>query len=144
MESKQCNKPDSHLPHEWAHSGVDLVTGQGFWCSGLDPDDPERREYTLSLLIPNGITRQAEGLLWDVVKPALERFISKNVEYSGDGHEDLGPAAQIVDLNRKHKKLRRALWDKEDYSTWTEQPVEIAEDSIGHLILLLGLLRDAN
>jgi hypothetical protein len=74
------------------------------------------------------------NIVRDFLPLAMERFLEKNEDY-GVGSDEFGPKAQLIDLARKYKKLKAAIWDEEDL---TGEPVgEIAEDMIGHLLLLL-------
>lgn len=82
--------------------------------------------------------------LMGIASVVLTKFARKHMEYGGRNHEDLGARAQFIDINRKTLKLRAALWDGVDTSLWAEQPEQIAEDLVGHCLLLLDLLRRAD
>jgi hypothetical protein len=68
---------------------------------------------------------------------ALARFAQKSLDY-GDAADELGVRAQFVDINRKIRKLKRALWDGEELVG--EQPVEILDDLIAHCLLAREML----
>lgn len=68
----------------------------------------------------------------------VSQFLEKNAGY-GDMADELGPAAQFVDIHRKVGKLKRALWDQKDIGH--EDAEEVAQDLIGHCFLLLRQLR---
>lgn len=70
--------------------------------------------------------------------PAIEaRFLERGRDYD-DAHELLGAKGQFSDINRKFWKLYRSVWL--GYELVGEQPDEIAEDIIGHCLLLIHLL----
>jgi hypothetical protein len=64
---------------------------------------------------------------------AVVRFLEKNEDY-GSGSDEFGPKAQIMDISRKYKKLKAAIWDGE---VMIGEPIEeVIDDMIGHLLLL--------
>jgi hypothetical protein len=70
--------------------------------------------------------------------PAIEaRFIERGGDYA-DAYELLGAKGQFSDINRKFWKLYRGVWLGHELSG--EQSDEIAEDIIGHCLLLIHLL----
>lgn len=71
------------------------------------------------------------------IPAAIARFARKSLDY-GDAADELGPRAQFVDINRKIKKLKRALWDGETLQG--EQPIEILDDLIAHCLLAREML----
>lgn len=64
-------------------------------------------------------------------------FLRKNAGY-GNMHQDLGVKAQYVDMHRKVRKLKRALWDLQDIGD--ESPREVLLDLIGHCFLTIALI----
>ena len=92
--------------------------------------------YTLE--ITNPPNSQSAKVLMEILPGVLELFLQKNRDY-GDGTMDealkLGPKAQFVDMWRKIKKLKRALWDGEKLEN--ESAGEIVMDFIGHGFLVL-------
>ncbi len=66
-------------------------------------------------------------------------FLERNKGY-GDMADELGPAAQFVDIHRKVGKLKRALWDEQDIGA--EDVREVTLDLIGHCFLLIRTLED--
>lgn len=68
-------------------------------------------------------------------------FDKKNREYRG-AEQELGAPAQFVDMNRKMKKLKTALWDREPEALTSEPTEEVLMDLIGHCFLTLHLLRE--
>jgi hypothetical protein len=69
------------------------------------------------------------------------QFLKKNADYGPDP-DSLGPKAIFVDIWRKARKLRRALWDGQPLTY--EQPREIMMDMIGHLFLMVAQTDKAN
>lgn len=82
-------------------------------------------------------SRTAGRIMESILPRWRIRFLEKNAGY-GDMHQELGPRAQFVDINRKAGKLRRALWEGDDIGD--EDVQEVAMDIIGHCFLLLDLL----
>lgn len=138
------------------------VQNPGDWCGmcvrlGLEPDRPVSMTYREKALeelgkpvvwvhrngthvtyeIHNVPTQEAGEILEHILPNVLELFLKKNKDYGdstyGDNAMRLGPRAQFVDIWRKVKKLKRAIWDGEDLTG--EQPDEIFSDFIGHCLL---------
>lgn len=65
---------------------------------------------------------------------AVQLWLMKNADY-GSGHNEFGPKAQIIDIARKYKKLKSAVWDEQPLDN--EGVTEVAMDMIGHLLLLI-------
>lgn len=75
----------------------------------------------------------------DIIPAALERFRSRQRDYSGGpAFLMLGAKGQFSDINRKFWKLYRAIWEGQQLDG--EQPMEIVEDFVGHCFLLLFCL----
>ena len=73
------------------------------------------------------------NIIADVMPRAFSRFLEKNEDY-GEGSDEFGARAQIMDISRKYKKLKAAIWDDEEL---TGEPVlEVLDDMIGHLLLM--------
>jgi hypothetical protein len=87
------------------------------------------------------IPPHTQEILREVVAPALERWITKNVEY-GDTADVLGSKGQFADINRKVGKLKRLMWD-DDVPAWAvSEPVEeVLQDLIGHCLLSIHYRR---
>lgn len=73
-----------------------------------------------------------------IIPEVLKRFNFKDQDY-GDAFKLLGEKGQFSDINRKFWKLYNAIWLGRELVG--EQPDEIAEDIIGHCLLLIYLLR---
>lgn len=89
--------------------------------------------YTLEVYNPP--TQQATDVLMEVLPGVLELWLQRNRDYGDDPEGRLGPKAQFVDMYRKMKKLKRALWEGKNLTG--EQPDEIIKDLIGHSMLAL-------
>lgn len=71
----------------------------------------------------------------------LENFEAKQRDYSGGpAFLFLGSKGQFSDINRKFWKLYAAVWEGKELEG--EQPIEIAEDMIGHLLLMIYTLEE--
>lgn len=79
----------------------------------------------------------AQKIIDELVPEWAKLFIRKNAGY-GNMHQDLGVKAQYVDMHRKVRKLKRALWDLQDIGD--ETPREVLMDLIGHCFLTLALI----
>lgn len=83
-----------------------------------------------------------DDLLRQHLYPAIELFRRKAKDYSeADGFftaDHLGAAGQYGDLFRKMPKLKKSMWDKQPLNG--EQPVEILQDFLGHVLLAIGYL----
>lgn len=79
-------------------------------------------------------TEQARTICMEILPQVIGRFLERNADY-GDNARELGRAGQFADIWRKVRKLRKAWWDGDKLTG--EQPPEIAEDMIGHLLLAL-------
>lgn len=78
----------------------------------------------------------------EIAPEAIELFRRKSAEYavSGDpGFQMFGAAGQVADLHRKVWKLYSHTWKGAELSF--EGGVEIAQDLIGHALLLIYCLR---
>lgn len=78
----------------------------------------------------------------EIAPEAIELFRRKSSEYavSGDpGFQMFGAAGQVADLHRKVWKLYNHTWKGAELSF--EGGVEIAQDLIGHALLLIYCLR---
>ena len=74
----------------------------------------------------------------NVIAPAaIHRFLAKGRDYKG-AFALLGSRGQFSDINRKFWKLKSSIWDGQTLEG--EQPMEIAEDIIGHCLLLIWIL----
>lgn len=78
-----------------------------------------------------------DHLIKCIVPEVVHLFLSKNEDY-GKGHNEFGAKGEIIEISRKYKKLKDAIWDEVELQG--EQPVEIAYDMIGHLFLLVHSL----
>lgn len=74
----------------------------------------------------------------------MKRFEEKAADYNSDGslpfepHTVLGVKGQFADIWRKIWKLKKALWDGVELKG--EQPIELIDDLIAHLLLTRDLL----
>lgn len=82
----------------------------------------------------------ARRVMEELVPEWQHLFLEKNKGY-GEMSNELGPAAQFVDIHRKVGKLKRALWDQDDIGEF-EGVREITLDLIGHCFLLLHTMQD--
>ena len=74
-----------------------------------------------------------------ILPRVLEKFLAKGRDY-GDAFALLGPRGQFSDINRKFWKLYRNIWLGKPLEG--EQADEIAEDFIGHCLLLIWMLEN--
>lgn len=79
----------------------------------------------------------AKKIIDELVPEWGHMFVRKNAGY-GEMHQDLGVKAQYVDMHRKVRKLKRALWDLQDIGD--ESPREVLMDLIGHCFLTIALI----
>lgn len=86
-------------------------------------------------------THEAYQYINEVIAPqVLAHFKDKQRDYAGGpAFLFLGSKGQFSDLNRKFWKLYAAVWEGKELEG--EQPIEIAEDMIGHLLLLIFTLQ---
>lgn len=83
-----------------------------------DTDLSNEGRYVIAQLMPE----------WEVY------FRSKQLDYKNDGNT-FGAKGIIPDIDRKAKKIRRAIWDGEHLVG--EQPRELLLDLIGHCFLTI-------
>lgn len=113
------------------------------------PDDQSLQEEVMTVyrdaIVDRGVrvdavTDEARYIL-DILPYILTKFLRKNAQYARaqTGH-DLGLMGVIPDINRKSAALISAVWDGgTDWSGEdTDSAREIAEDLIGHLLLMLA------
>lgn len=117
-----------------------LDKGPVVWMEQLSPT-------LVRLEIDNIPTQEAVEICKYILPDVLEAFLKKNRDYGdstyGANAMRLGPKAQFVDIWRKVKKLKRAIWDGEQLHG--EQPEEILQDFLGHVLLaLLDYRKDRN
>jgi hypothetical protein len=95
----------------------------------------------MKIQMPDSYLESLEGdakkIIEDLVPEWAHHFIRKNAGY-GNMHQDLGVKAQYVDMHRKVRKLKRALWDLQDIGD--ESPREVLLDLIGHCFLTMALI----
>lgn len=70
----------------------------------------------------------------------VELFLRKNEDY-GEITSEFGPKGEIVEISRKYRKLKRAVWDGE--GSEFEDADEVINDLVGHLLLLKDMLANA-
>lgn len=92
----------------------------------------------ITIQIEDSDGEQLKRVVLDVLPSALELFARKNEDY-GDLAETLGERAQFVDMWRKMGKLKRSMWEGEQLQF--EQPKEILQDFVGHVLLTIDLLQ---
>ncbi len=63
-------------------------------------------------------------------------FLNWNTEYSSQ-ERDLGIRAEFVNLWRKAKKVKAAVWDGVDDTAWRESLRLVLLEIIGHAFLML-------
>jgi hypothetical protein len=89
------------------------------------------------------VSPRTMAILQGPVPDAVRLFVKRNREY-GDNANVLGPKGQFADIWRKVSKLKNIMWDEsvatEDI---TESPEEIMMDLIGHCLLGIQMIRDA-
>lgn len=113
------------------------MTGKGNYIEQycVENDDGS---LLVQLKVPPTGTADLKQIIGDHLLTWSDLFAFKNAGY-GDMADDLGSRAQFVDINRKVKKLRRALWLQQPLTGETEE--EIVQDLIGHCFLMLVQLR---
>ena len=83
------------------------------------------------------LRQQRWAIVADHLPRAVQRFLEKNESY-GDGIDEFGARGEVMQLAKKYRKVKAAVWDGEEL---TGEPVEeVIEDMIGHCLLLLELL----
>src|SRR5262245_41578594 len=91
--------------------------------------------------MPSNLSPEGKYVL-DLVMPEWEEYFrQKQHDYSNDGNT-FGPKGIIPDIDRKAKKIRRAIWDEE--ILMGEQPRELLLDLIGHCFLTIAELDKAD
>lgn len=90
--------------------------------------------------IPN---EQALRIINDILPKALELYLKKSKDYGGNvmSRINLGPKACIPDIQRKFGKLVDAIWF--DKPLQYEQPQEILQDLLGHILIILDEMEQA-
>lgn len=94
---------------------------------------------TFSIDVEKGDSDQLKKIVAYVLPPLFELFARKNKEYGG-AEEELGISAQFVDMNRKFRKLKIAMWDGEPEDLTSESLEEVLQDLAGHVFLTLSML----
>lgn len=90
-----------------------------------------------SILVGHHFPQEYRDMISVNAAEALKAFAQKAADYPPDGFKFLGIKGQFSDITRKFFKLKEALWD--DIELNGEQPDEIMEDLIGHLLIALHL-----
>lgn len=90
--------------------------------------------------VPN---EQAARIVRNILPKVLELYLNKSKDYNGNvmAMLKLGPKASFVDLWRKVGKLKTALWDEQPMVG--EQPDEILADLVGHVLIILDEIQQA-
>jgi hypothetical protein len=91
------------------------------------------------LPIPNEENMSPEGkyVITELVGEWVNYFSDKQADYKDDGNT-FGAMGIVPDIDRKAKKIRRAIWDHQRLAG--EQPREILFDMIGHCFLMVAEL----
>lgn len=100
------------------------------------------RHWTVDIPLPAGEwpTEVARTIFTDHLPMWADLFLSKNASYGESGYHEDGIKGYWPEMRRKVARLRRALWEGEDTSNWTEQPDEIIFDLIGTLFMAYDCL----
>lgn len=98
---------------------------------------PADRKIEMPDVFLLNVKGDAATIIEDLVPEWAHMFVRKNLGY-GEMHQDLGVKAQYVDMHRKVRKLKRALWDLQDIGD--ETPREVLMDLIGHCFLTIALI----
>lgn len=80
-------------------------------------------------------------ILERIAPEVLALWSKKNLDYAGQ-QMFLGLKAQFCDINRKFWKLKSSLWD--DKPMEFEDPKQICQDMIGHLLMTIYFLEETN
>jgi hypothetical protein len=89
-------------------------------------------EVPMEMLSPEGQT-----VLGPLLHEWARYFAAKQMDYRDDGNT-FGAMGIVPDIDRKAKKIRRAIWDHQVLKG--EQPREILFDMIGHCFLMVAEL----
>jgi hypothetical protein len=127
---KNIPEPEPKAPQSQEDLDWRPVPPGGFRSSGGYAHEPELK----AIRYP---TPTADRIMTGLVPEWRDQFLEKNAGY-GEDHDPLGPAGEFVEIYRKAKKLRRALWDKHPIGDETTR--EVTMDLIGHCFLLIDLL----
>jgi len=77
-----------------------------------------------------------------VLPGVIELFVQKSNGYGEVEADDLGIKGQYADMHRKHKVLRRAMWDGVAPPPGAESLEERLSDMIGHCLKSIQFLRE--
>jgi ABC-type cobalt transport system substrate-binding protein len=78
--------------------------------------------------------QQRHNIAHRVIPATIGLFFQKNEDY-GSGSDEFGAKAQVIDIGRKYKKIKAAIWDGVELEG--EGLEEVCKDMIGHLLILL-------
>jgi hypothetical protein len=68
-----------------------------------------------------------------ILPQIMIRFLEKNEDY-GEGNDEFGAKGEVIEIGRKYKKLKSAVWDGQPL---VGEPLEeVIDDMMGHLLLL--------
>lgn len=98
-----------------------------------------KSDLVISMEAPE--SENARRICTEILPAVLESFFAKNADY-GETSDSLGVAGQFAELWRKIGKLRGPMW--EGKVMCFEQPDEIVSDLIGHCLLTLLYMADAD
>jgi hypothetical protein len=127
-----------------------------YYGLSYNPDEPaelervprEAQTYGIKFRVPRGSngqdwpTKVAERIFTRYLLDWIGLFLQKNASYGEGAYHVDGLAGYWPELRRKVARLRRAIWQGEDTSDWTEQPAEIIFDLIGTLLMCYDLLSE--
>jgi hypothetical protein len=94
-------------------------------------------EFPLDEVAAEYPTKAAAYIFQKLLPEWSQDFLDDNAAY-GEDPAPLGPSGEFVEIWRKAKKLRRALWDCEEIGS--ESAREVAMDLVGHCFLLITLI----
>lgn len=111
----------------------------------LEPQvlDVDNEAFPFTLHIPVEVTPQARFILEEILPDAVTLFVKKNRNYTQHGRnisENFGTKGQFMKMYDKVGKLWAPFWE-EKVDLEGEQPEEILQDLLGHVLLALYFLR---
>lgn len=135
MPSAECNDRFCRRPeHYTSKTGMSKMT--------IEDEIQDQGVVVILPELTSDFASPVDDLLREHLYPAIQLFRRKAKDYSeADGFftaDHLGAAGQYGDLFRKMPKLKKSMWDGEKLEG--EQPLEILQDFLGHVLLAIGYL----
>jgi hypothetical protein len=94
-----------------------------------------------SMTLVPGETYQGNRCL-GILGEAWGLFVEKNNIYGEPDDDDLGAQGQFADMHRKWKRIRKHLWEGQEWPADGESFEQVMMEFIGHVLLTIDFMRE--